>query len=193
MDDAPANKDLEFNFYFNPSPSSYAYSYDRASRVLNITLVSATEPVWINVAVDWKHIVSTYLRKLDSQTEGFDAQLYHNVSEDVQVREEFNVGWNLVYSNQNEYDPDHPESFTNNNPVNCFLYPDTEVQIDVMGGLSNIEPIALVPGRYYYFFPEGFKKDDYRIDHNNPAFKVYKLNDDGTRGDYLAAVESDTL
>lgn len=82
---------------------------------------------------------------IDLKSEGINAPLY-KVS-DINIEEQSNVSWSLLYRNRQNPDPDSLV-----NPVDCFLYPDQPLQGTVPSGSNEIDIGDLPLDKYAIIF-----------------------------------------
>lgn len=94
-----------------------------------------------------------FMRKIDQKEEGLQPPLFR-VDKAYTVKSYDNIPWNLAYIADNAYDPEHPEAFTNNNPLKCYLYPSQAIWIDTIDSSgTELDSGDIEEGKYYYFVP----------------------------------------
>lgn len=149
LEDAPANTDLEIDIRFiDRQPASFTYAYNKVNRTLTIYLTSTTGPMMITSEVTWRYTTDSYVRKIDLLSEGIQAPKYHNELEDVEIHDNYDEDWYLVYKNKNDIDPDNPEK---PNPVECFLVPGNPLKINIYDKSGDYLTVGdLEAGKYYY-------------------------------------------
>ena len=94
-----------------------------------------------------------FMRKIDQVEEGLQPPLF-KVNEAHTVKSYDNIPWNLAYIADNAYDPEHPEAFTNNNPLKCYLYPSESIAIKVVNSSgTELDSGDFEDGKTYFFVP----------------------------------------
>lgn len=101
----------------------------------------------------WGYYSRYFLRKIDDKEEGLNPPLFKYAA-DRTVHSSDNIPWNLVYMATQEYDEDHPENFTINNPLECYLYPSQAIDLPTIRSEGTEYSAAdFTEGTYYYFLP----------------------------------------
>lgn len=169
--------DVQISFIVNGGTITKTATFVPASGTVDAVITCSstmTRPYFLRITAYDK----TYKRCINLVPEGINPTLYHDDSNDVTLKEKFDVSWNLVYRST-------PESTVT--AVSCFLYPDTAATLKVHGGINEITPASLLSGRYYYLWR---KTDDptsvaYEIFNNDTGAKLGLITDSGV---YSSAV-----
>ncbi len=94
-----------------------------------------------------------FLRKIDDKEEGLNPPLFKYNTEHV-IHSYDDIPWNLAYIATQQYDENHPENFTINNPLECYLYPSETIDIPTIRSEGTEYSAAdFTEGKYYYFLP----------------------------------------
>ena len=119
-------------------------------------------------SVDIPNQKTTFYRKVHLMSEGINAPVYADDTDDSRetIIDKIDVSWSLFYRNKDVYDPSDPDSFINDNPVECFLVPSDAVSVRYNSSTGAILRTDVPSGKYWILFP----------DYNNPSIT---LNIDG--------------
>lgn len=88
-------------------------------------------------------------RNIPLRSEGINPPLYKIYDERI-YQNDADVNWILYYRNRNIYDPSDPNSFTLDNPVDCFIAPNKAVKSKYASGNTTLLASAFTNDGYYY-------------------------------------------
>ena len=89
-------------------------------------LVSVFSPYEQTIKFSFSYEIYAYMADIDLKSEGINPPLYKKDEKDLP--DESGVSWSLLYTNQNNPDPDSLV-----NPVRCLLYPSRDLNCKVPG------------------------------------------------------------
>lgn len=104
--------------------------------------------------VDYEHSRVTFVRNVHLASEGINAPVYCDDTEDSRetIIDKVDVSWSLYYRTINAFNPDDPESFKENNPVECFLVPSEPVECLYNHATGEILREDIPANKYWVFF-----------------------------------------
>ena len=88
--------------------------------------VSVSSPYEQRIKFSFSYEIYAYMADIDLKSEGINPPLYKKDEKDLP--DESGVSWSLLYTNQNNPDPDNLV-----NPVRCLLYPSEDLNCKVPG------------------------------------------------------------
>lgn len=103
-----------------------------------------------------KRAVSPYFhfplaRIIPLRSEGINPPLYRRYNEKI-IQNETNISWILYYRNKNNYNQNHPEDFTLDNPVDCFIAPSEPIKSKYATNNTTINKNDFPTTGFYYIF-----------------------------------------
>lgn len=115
---------------------SYTNSY--SSSYVTATIVSSSAQT---IRFFFTYEVYAYMAYVDLKSEGINPPLYK--ATETEIGEPSGVTWSLLYTNATTAD---------NSPVDCYLYPSTELQVIGSSQINTIDVNNVDPDKYMVFY-----------------------------------------
>lgn len=91
------------------------------------------------------------IRLIQLRSDGINPPVYKTNEERI-YQNDSDVNWILYYRNKDMYDPDYPEKFVNDNPVECFIAPNRPVNSKYASGNTTLNASSFTSDGYYYLW-----------------------------------------
>lgn len=130
----------------------------------------------------WGYYNRYFMRKIDQVEEGLNPPQFKYNTDSI-IHSTDDIPWNLVYIAQNNYDPDNPEAFLDNNPLQCSLYPSESLSIEAVNSSgTELDSGDFENGKSYFFVPPHVVPP--QVQESTIANYYFGLADAFWRGDY---------